>query len=461
MIPSSIRGRWRAPIAPLAAGLVLVFCAPASGHERVRLDDELLSILGQQVERTPEGLFRVDVGGKTLVTHGPDRAPAQARRPREGSPFAPGAPERRPACATDYYQHVLVGHLIGEPNRVATVAPAIRSSLARMNHVLNAQAVASGGLTADYKFLCGLGGEIRVDSFESPGESFADVVESARKAGFDSPNVDYTIFFDSDAAARFCGIGSFVDDERLTPANLSNSGGGYAVAYEPCWAGSIPMHENAHNQGAVPYGSPNSTGTGAHCNQAADILCYTPDGGDRNQGPMTRACPSIEFDCNADDYFDAMPEPGEYLATHWNLGSPLNRFVQFGLAPVPSESAADSYLPEECHGRGCATRLRLGIPVGGEIASGNASLYRLALHRPLHELRISVRADVPMSVAIRRDGLPAGRSDLCARRRPGDGGNEICRVRSPGRGRWFIELSALDSGATDFVLVVRPSGRRA
>ena len=42
------------------------------------------------------------------------------------------------------------------------------------------------------------------------------------------------------------------------------------------------MHENAHNEGAAQYSAPNSTGTGWHCNEYDDILCYV-DGGDKNQ----------------------------------------------------------------------------------------------------------------------------------------------------------------------------------
>jgi hypothetical protein len=88
--------------------------------------------------------------------------------------------------------------------------------------------------------------------------------------------------------------------------------------------------------GAVQYGAPNSTGTGGHCNEAADVLCYSPDGGDLHQTALVPRCPGVpRFDCNFDDYFDAAPEPGEYLASHWNLGSPLNRFISFGTRPAP------------------------------------------------------------------------------------------------------------------------------
>ena len=71
-------------------------------------------------------------------------------------------------------------------------------------------------------------------------------------------------------------------------------------------------------------------------------MCYSPDGGDRNQGGMLLAAPeSPRFDCDFDDYFDSAPEPGEYSDSHWNLGSPLNRFIAFGgpAAPAPTRDS--------------------------------------------------------------------------------------------------------------------------
>jgi hypothetical protein len=220
------------------------------------------------------------------------------------------------------------------------------------------------------------------------------------------------------------------------------------------------MHENAHNQGAVPYGSPNSTGTGAHCDEGEDVLCYTPDGGDRNQEPLSRVCSYVEFDCNADDYFDAAPELGEYLATHWNLGSPLNRFIEFGVAGVEPEPPIES-TPESCEARRCATRLRLRVPAQGEIRAGATVLYRLALRRPLNGMRVSVRASAPVSVAIRRASPPARRIRSCSRPGPGAVARRLCTVRSPATGPWYIAVRATADADAGYALVVRGVRRPA
>lgn len=54
------------------------------------------------------------------------------------------------------------------------------------------------------------------------------------------------------------------------------------MTYRSCWFSRTSMHEKAHNEGAAQYSAPNSTGTGWHCNEYDDILCYV-DGGDKNQ----------------------------------------------------------------------------------------------------------------------------------------------------------------------------------
>ena len=75
-------------------------------------------------------------------------------------------------------------------------------------------------------------------------------------------------------------------------------------------------------------------------------MCYSPDGGDRNQGGNVLDCAGrLHLDCGHDDYFDTAPEAGEYLASRWNIGSRVNRFLSFGgaaenAAPVARDDAA-------------------------------------------------------------------------------------------------------------------------
>ena len=60
-----------------------------------------------------------------------------------------------------------------------------------------------------------------------------------------------------------------------------------------------------------------------HCWQGADVMCYVEDAGAahpmRYDCARTRAPIPQVYDCGRDDYFNPAPEPGSYLATHWNI----------------------------------------------------------------------------------------------------------------------------------------------
>lgn len=299
----------------------------SSAELRRYVGDDVRPLDGEQA-----GLYAVRLpDGEQLVTHGPDLHLADGELP------PPGEERRAPICAETNAQHVLYGRPVGAPDRTAEVEGQIRDEIARMNAVLNRDSLASGGPMADYRVRCDVAGEVRVDSFVNPGDaSFSNVVAAARAAGFSRGDLNYTVFYDG---SNGCGIGSIYNDDRLAADNWNNRGGGYGIAYAGCWQG-VPMHENAHNMGAVQYGAPNSTGSGAHCNDEWDVMCYS-DGGDYNQ-TMRSVCEVAErFDCGNDDYFDSAPEPGEYLSSHWNIGSRLNRFLTFAreLAPPGSFEA--------------------------------------------------------------------------------------------------------------------------
>ena len=321
-------------IAPLCLLItVLALVVPAAGREpnepKGRRDFDRRAVLGPDHEDLRNGHYKVKLrDGKVMYTHGPDFLESH------GLSIGLGDPERSPACASDYYQHVLYGRPATGANRYATVTPTIQGSMRRINAALNEASLSSGNITADYKVLCDAQGQIAVGQFVNPASSsFTDVLNAARAAGFNKTNVDYTIYYDGAGPSGMCGIGSLYWDERLTASNYNNNGGGFAVSYSGCWE-MIPMHENGHNQGAVQFYAPNGTGDGAHCQDEQDVMCYA-DGGSRFTGLLQRCTDELKFDCGYDDYFDSAPEAGEYLATHWNLGSPLNRFIRFGGAGTP------------------------------------------------------------------------------------------------------------------------------
>ena len=276
---------------------------------------------GADVERLPNGLFRATTeGGYTFTTHGGDPAPDG-----HGPSIGPGDPERSPVCATGHVQHFLYSYppLLG--NRIDEVREDIRAHVRRINAVLNEAALESGNTTADLKVACDESGQIRVDAFPNTTHvpEMSMIVDAARAAGFDDPDVDYSIFYDGDFPG-ICGIAELSGDSSPGEDNANNSGA-YAVNYVDCWFGRTPMHENGHNQGAVQAGARNADGTG-HCTEHEDVMCY----------PSTsNECPDqMYYDCGFDTYFDAAPEPREWLETHWNIGSPVNRYIVFGGSAV-------------------------------------------------------------------------------------------------------------------------------
>lgn len=319
-------------------------------------DSREARLLGDSGSRMSNGLFKIVLSdGKVLFTHGPDP------KPDHEYSFGSSSPQRPPVCATDYYQHALYSHLSAAPNRYLEVKEEIKDAIKRMNAVLFEEAAESGGVEADFKVKCDESGEVDVGYFPSYGTEFDLVVESARAAGYDTPTANYSIFFDWNHPA-FCGVGSLWEDESPGIDNLNNQGGAYAVNYEGCWRNRTAMHENGHNMGATQYGAPDSTGYGHHCNDQYDVMCYVPDGGDRNQlGDSYDCVDKMHYDCQHDTYFDAEPEEGEYLWDHWNVGSRVNRFIHFGgpaspPPPKPAESLqAPSFLPE-CMNARCRFR---------------------------------------------------------------------------------------------------------
>lgn len=450
---------------------------PAGAHhpDRAAVSEmtpaELEKALGAPAEPTAEDLYEIEVPGRDVLTHGPDLQLAATGASQIG--FREGDPERAPVCSDDFRQHVLYARPAGSTDGLATSIEPIRSAMRRANAVLNQDSLASGGPTADYKLACDLFGEIAIDSFETPDASFSSIVAAARGAGFDDPDEDYTIFFDGSNGGA-CGIGTYLSDERLSADNDNNNGGGYGVSYRGCWFNETPMHENGHNQGAVQYSAPQSTGTGGHCWEEIDVMCYSPDGGDlHQQGTVLNCTERVVFDCGYDTYFDSAPEPGEYLAGNWNLGSELNAFIAFGAGtatppppPPPPPPAVEpapppAAEPEPAVQRSPVLRLAEGRRKAGQSRlTGGWRDYRIRVPRRIRALEVNLRSvacdagDCNLDLYLRRSGRPALQAFDCAPRRAGS--RERCKVRTAGKGRWFIGVySAKADQATSFSIRAR------
>src|SRR5688572_230170 len=300
--------------------------------------------LGQACLRG-DGLYDVVLAdGTRLQTHGPDPKPAA---PDADPGFEEGDDERPLVCAETWALHVLYGHPTTTPDRSASVAEGLRAAIRRMNAILNADALESGGPTADYRAVCDAAGDIRVDTFSGPDASspaytteYNTIVDAAIAAGFDDDGIDYVVFWD--AGSTVCGVGNLATDDSLSPDNANMEGTGYGVVYDGCWFGRTPMHENGHTQGAVQDLAPMWDASG-HCVEGYDVMCYPGEAGftgTATLGLVLQCDDRIHYDCNFDTYFDAAPESGEWLATHWNIGSTVNRYVAFGDTSSPRSGSA-------------------------------------------------------------------------------------------------------------------------
>jgi len=366
--------------------------------------------------------------GRSLVTHGPDPKLPRDGLADHGGGLEAGDPERPPKCATDYYQHVLYARPATAPNRYATVKPQLQAIVRRMNAVLNEEALESGNRNADYKVRCDTGGNIEVGQFITSATNFYAVASDAEAAGFNAPNADYTIFLDAPDRTS-CGVGSYWPDERPTADNANNNpggdyGAGYAITYQGCWDSHTPMHENGHNQGAVGESAPYSTGDGGHCRDEEDVMCYS-DGGSRDFGVFTRCPEKLRFDCGHDTYFDAAPEPGEYLSDHWNIGSAANRFVASGAPELEN---------------GVRLRAVAGAPK-------TWSYYRVTVPEGASSLKLVLDGpdDGDLDLYVRRGELPTKQSYDC---RPASAtADERCKFTAPEAGSWYVGVRSRSTGA--------------
>jgi hypothetical protein len=119
------------------------------------------------------------------------------------------------------------------------------------------------------------------------------------------------------------GIAQMYNDERKNASNYNNRDGLWAFVWGDGSAvfssshRTTLLHEITHTLGGVQRNAPNGT-TNGHCVDLKDVMCYD-DGGKKAGQSMVQRCATVQYDCNGEDYFNAAPAAGSYLAANWNV----------------------------------------------------------------------------------------------------------------------------------------------
>ncbi|WP_430780145.1 RICIN domain-containing protein [Actinoplanes sp. G11-F43] len=288
----------RRPVTPVTAG----------GDEMTVVRQESASVPGDAEIARDEGGSAITADAPALV---PDAAPGQAD-------FILGPDDV--ACAGDGRTgkrvQLLYLHEADSTSRYAEFLNSFRTWAAGVDAIYDASAGETGG-SRHIRYVTTP--ECRADVVEvqlpeGSLRSFASTVDSLRGLGYDRADRKYLMFADTNL---YCGISTFVNDTRPGRGNRNNGGPSYARVDSGCWSATMAAHQLTHSLGAVLTDSPNATGAGS-CTDGHDLLCDT----DRTGKPVKSVCPkpnAIRLDCGHDDYFSTNPEPGSYLATHWNV----------------------------------------------------------------------------------------------------------------------------------------------
>ncbi len=267
----------------------------------------------------------------------------------------------------DYHAQLVYARAKDTISRYQELAPKLSSWFKSGDAVLNEEAK-KFKMSANLKVLCE-NGEISVIEavlpntgvyyLNAPQETRKALIKDLGQSGYDKENTKYIVWYDGKASG--CGGKTCISqqsikgpDDQLSEDNVYNLGPDYALLYKvddaevqqllvtsyDMVAPILMLHEYAHTLEAVQASSPHATKKESspqkHCTDSptigqggTDIMCKSDAPGE----VFGNSCPGFypfRFDCNNDDYFNPKPEPGSYLATHWNLGSPLNRFIRFG-----------------------------------------------------------------------------------------------------------------------------------
>ena len=283
-----------------------------------------------------DGLLEVfDASLRSLGTiHGSDPVPAGPEPDVAASGTSPACVD---GATGTYYVQVIYARATNDADAYAAQLSTIRWMVGAANQLVDQAGLATGS-PASLKVKC-VAGVVEVKNEVLPtaaaSATFSTIVSDLRAKGYADPKVKYWVFYDDTSACSCAGQGHVYGDSSpgVTNANNGNAQSTFAIDYgynsTRTW-----LHELGHNLGAVQNDAPRTTGA-YHCTDGRDTMCYN-DGGPNGASYTTSTCAVEVFDCNKDTYFHTNPPPGSYLATRWNLGSAVNRYIQLGVPTLES-----------------------------------------------------------------------------------------------------------------------------
>jgi len=213
---------------------------------------------------------------------------------------------------------VLYLHEFGTPTRYSDYLGSIRAWAAGADQIFDASAAETGG-DRHVRFVTTPQCQVDVTEVQVPTgalASFPRTIDALQTLGYNRTDRKYLLFADSNV---YCGIGTYVADDRAGLGNRNNGGPSYGRVDGGCWGSVMAAHEVTDMLGALLQGSPNSSGGGG-CSDDYDLLC----GPDHSGKSIRTLCPKRHenrLDCGHDDYFSTNPRPNSYLATHWNVAN--------------------------------------------------------------------------------------------------------------------------------------------
>ena len=284
----------------------------------------------------PDAEIVRDEGGSALTPDAPALIPDAA--PGEAD-FVMGTHDV--ACEGDGRNgkrvQVLYLHEFGTPSRYTDFLGSIRVWSAGVDQIFDASAAETGG-SRHVRFVTTPQCKVDVTEVQVPEgalASFSRNIGALQTLGYNRTDRKYLIFADTNV---YCGIGTYIADNRPGLGNRNNGGPSYGRIDAGCWSSIMAAHELTQTLGAILQDSPHSSG-GGRCTDDYDLLC----GPDRSGATVRAVCPKKHenrLDCGHDDYFSTNPRAGSYLANNWNVAQSEFLVRSDGGDDVPDASNA-------------------------------------------------------------------------------------------------------------------------